>query len=177
MALPVLSLPIQGQVILFQEDLSPTTTYQAGATHVRQASPTTNFDNFNGLTFGTYGSGVGPVRSLFSFDLSSLPDGAEITSVTFSLRIQANDGGSSGSANIPLELRLLNAPFNEATVTWNTQPSFSTLLASVTMNPTLVNTGSMIAWPSTSALVTAVQTVADANGILYFLARADDATE
>jgi hypothetical protein len=161
----------------FQEDASPTATYQAGATLARELGPTTNFDVFNGLYIGADGSGpTGRVRSFFSFDVSTLPVGAAISNVTFTLHSGGPDTASS-NADIAIELRLLAGPFNEATLTWDNQPAYSTLLSTIVANPKLTNTSAIFTWPSSAAFVAAAQAATDANGTLNFLARVDDATE
>jgi len=165
----------QAQVFRFQEDLFPTTSYQASATFVREIAPETNFNNSNFLYIGN--DGAGRVRSLFSFDLSSLPHGLMVTSVTFQLRVSTTDSSSSGSSNVPLEIHFIPGSFSESTVTWNNQPLNTALLSSLTANPTLLQPGDLLVWPSTASFLSAAQTALDAGGPLSFLIRASDAAE
>ena len=168
---------VPASTVPFQEDVSPTAAFQAGATFAREIGPTSNFDVFNFLYIGSDGSGpTGRVRSFFNFDLSVLPDGAAISAITFSLRSGPADFASV-STDVPIELRLLAGPFNESTLTWDNQPVYSTLLSTITANPKLTDSSVTFTWPSSAAFIAAAQAAGDANGTLNFLARVDDAAE
>ncbi len=170
------SFAARAQTFQFQEGVAPTAAYQSGAVEVRQDLPTQNRDGGSGVAVGVQGFSNSVERGLFSFDLSALPDGATLGNVSFTLTINFPDSGS-GSTLIPLELHLLTSSFNEATVTWNTQPANTTLLSSLSIAPTSVTNGQTITWNSTPAFLAAAQAAADANGTLNFALRLADANE
>jgi hypothetical protein len=70
------------------------------------------------------------VRSIINFDLSSIPSVATITSATLSLywhQSTSNTGHSTMSGSNASWLRRITTPYNYNIVTWNTQPSYSTI--------------------------------------------------
>jgi len=68
----------------------------------------------------------GTLRSLIDFDLSSLPPGATIVHATLTLTADTTDQGHQQlSGTNELLVRRITAPWDEATVTWNTQPPTS----------------------------------------------------
>ena len=82
------------------------------------------------------------IRSCIDFDLSSIPDYANVLSARFSLyhnptsivanSLHSTDGGSNESY-----IRRIVEPWDEATLTWNTQP------AAVSINQVLIPESSM----------------------------------
>ena len=165
--------------IQFQEGVSPVATYNSQITYVRNddagnASSNKNADNQ--LILGKVTT-PGILRSLFSFDVSSLPDGAVITDVTFRLTDNGRGSTTNTSGAVAIELNKLASSFDETTVTYNTQPAFSTLLSSALADPSTINTGDFLTFPSSSAFVQAVQEAADADGSVSFVAKLNSTSE
>jgi hypothetical protein len=74
----------------------------------------------------TWGGVAGIQRSLIDFDLSSVPPGAVISNATLTLFADTADfpnGHSQLTGTNELLIRRITAPWNEDTVTWNTQPT------------------------------------------------------
>jgi hypothetical protein len=172
----LLRLPARGQTFQFQEDVNG---YQMGAVDVFSDQPAVNREGGNGLTAGVAGQNPGnpPLvrRTLISYHLSSLPDGALISNISFTLTIDQGDA-NNGTTAIPLQLYLIGG-FDEATVTYNTQPTSTTLLASISLVPASTTSGQTITWTATPAFLAAAQAASNANGSLNFVVRLDDANE
>ena len=90
---------------------------------------TRNFGNIKEFSaIATTNAGSSNARALIRFDLSNIPDGAIITSATLSLYYAHSDGNGDhryqwGSNSC--KLQRVTSPWDEHTVTWNTQPSVS----------------------------------------------------
>ena len=75
----------------------------------------------------TFSGNPGVVRAVLEFDLSSIPVGATVQSATLSLHaIDFTNGLGQHSGQNASWLRRVTSPWGESTVTWNTQPSYTT---------------------------------------------------
>ncbi|MBK5286451.1 MAG: DNRLRE domain-containing protein, partial [Bacteroidia bacterium] len=100
-------------------------------------------DNFASSNFGnhteelllTWSCSGSPCvgRSIMNFDLSAIPTNSIINSATLYLYADINNAGSNGIPGQPTYgtdnagwVRRITQSWNENTVTWNTQPSFTT---------------------------------------------------
>jgi len=91
---------------------------------VSESAPTTNYgtDTINYVQ-DNYSTGSGTrKRTLLQFDISSLPSASYIYKAILHLNVN-----TTGADTYP-ELRELDADFNESTVTWNTQPTSTTII-------------------------------------------------
>jgi hypothetical protein len=89
---------------------------------ITSSAPTTNYGTNPELTINF---GGGNNQGLIEFDLSSIPPGATITNATLEVLENTNCAANENS----LELYLNTAAWDEATVTWNTAPTFGGLYA------------------------------------------------
>jgi hypothetical protein len=186
-------------VMTFQQGVGPSGTY-AGSTAATIRSDNPN-NNYGGDVVSIVGKTVAPatIRSVFGFDVSSIPDGATINSVTFRLFTDRADTAGSGDAVVPLELYQVTGTFSEGaaastgaangSVSWNFRgPSsaawttaggdFSpTPLGSTSANPLLVGSGTIVDFVGTAGFVSALQSASDVNGTLSLLVKSSPATE
>jgi hypothetical protein len=97
---------------------------------MRSNSPTSNSGTYAGFYADSWTCQGNPCegRSLLQFDLSCIPQGSTISSASLSLYADLTAG--SGYLGTPTwgtdnasYLKRVTAPWNEADVTWNTQPS------------------------------------------------------
>ena len=70
------------------------------------------------------GLGEGSQRALIQFDLSTIPSGANIVSAKLKLSAENHSAIGSFGQNAA-KLHLVTAKWDEANVTWNTQPAYS----------------------------------------------------
>lgn len=92
-------------------------------THLQDINPNANFGASETIWFGR-GSffGLGNVRTLVGFNLSSLPqDPLAIKSATFSAWQHSTEAAAGG---LPCELHAATAAWTEAGATWNNQPAY-----------------------------------------------------
>lgn len=170
--------------ITFQQGVSPTASY-AGTQDavIRPDSPDTNNSAGNNTVGRTTGTTV--LRDTISFDLSSIPSGATINSISFSLVVDATDSGST-STTVTLELRQLTQSFIENQVTWNSRSTgnpWSTpggslgasQLSALSLNP-LTASGTQT-FASSAAFVSAAQSAYNNSTPLYFALKLDSAGE
>jgi hypothetical protein len=175
---------LYGVTISFQEDVSPTGGYQQIQNTIR---------NNGSISLGTGGSNqIGKAstttgdffRSLAGFDISAIPAGSTIDSVTLTL-FPRNNGTAANTVDalFEIEVHQLIGSITEAGSTWanreNTGPvawttpggDFSaTVLSSLSANPrTLVTNASSYTFSSTSDFVTAAQGALDGSGTLYMI--------
>ncbi len=79
----------------------------------------------------TFGGTPGRVRSVIEFDLHSIPPGSVITSASFTLYAWGLPTGSGPHSTLSGSneawLRRVTSPWDENTVTWNTQPATTTV--------------------------------------------------
>jgi hypothetical protein len=93
------------------------------------------------------GGGTGWARdALVRYDISSIPPGRSILSATF--RLYYYDWGDSNPAGRPLSCYRITSDWDEATVSWNTQPSYTS--SPITQTSVPFSTGTWIEWDVTS---------------------------
>ncbi len=125
-------------------------------------------------------SGGGDLRTLYSFNLSSVPTGATFSAA--SLKISSNFQDSSNASDT--EVLTFGADltstttFNPATVTWNTQPTPGTVLSSISVTSAKNGSGGTTGastFASSTAFVTAIQNAYASGGqTVYFSLKATD---
>jgi len=92
-------------------------------TYVQSINPDTNFGKSVDMLLGkgTY-FGLGFVRGLVQFDLSSLPSNPDlITSAKLSLYQYRTEPAAGG---LPVDVKRITGPWSESTVTWNNHPAY-----------------------------------------------------
>jgi hypothetical protein len=89
--------------------------------YVYSASPTTNYGTAPTLYVGSQSTSA-TGRALLRFDLSSIPAGSTVQSASFQAYLVQT---SSSPATLDVELKRIDAPWQEGTVTWNTQPGYT----------------------------------------------------
>lgn len=157
-------------VIAFEEGVSPTSGYTHQLATVRNdAGKDTSPNNTVRALAGTVGDGA--LRSIFSFDIAAIPDGATVDSVTFEI-YQEDDTGTSVAGAYAVELRTISSSFSENTATWaNTFGSGTTLgsetLSTLVMDPEVAAT-THHTFASSAAFVTAVQDAIDSDSAFNF---------
>lgn len=174
----------------YQEGVSPTTSYVADSTTVREDSPSTVQNNDNDFENIVGVHGGNELRGLFEFDLSNLAalgDGVEVAAAELRLATRSDFGGSGSSITVDLYEYLFD--FDEAGATWNdpdgdgsattgdTTPggTFETLLTSATFNPS--TTGMFVTFDNTDAFRDAViDAIESSDHTLRLLARVDSDT-
>jgi len=178
----------QADAISFQQGVSPTGTFASFDGTIRNDTPTTNagasVENIIGRTAATATTAV--IRDVFAFDLSAIPAGATIDSVTFRLVGTKPDAGSV-DAVVTLELVQLTSSFVETEVTWNNRATatpwttaggdLGSTLTSVDSNADTFVLGTQLNFPTSTSLTSAVQSIADGDGTFFFTVKADSATE
>lgn len=99
--------------------------------HGLSSEANTNFSSNNQLSANTwtYNGPVGTVRSVLEFDLSGVPAGSTITSAELSLYGIGDNSGFGGHSTLSGSneawIQRVTSVWDEATVTWNNQPSVS----------------------------------------------------
>lgn len=76
-------------------------------------------------TWNADGLGEGTQRALIQFDLSSIPSGATITSAKLTLSGENHSGLGAPFGQNAAKLHRVTTKWDEATVKWNTQPTYS----------------------------------------------------
>jgi len=100
--------------------------------HGLSSQVNTNFDDNAQLAANawTFGGTPGVVRSVFAFDLSTIPNGAVVESAFLSLYAYDVDNGfgrhSTRSGSNSCLLQRVTSPWDESTVTWTNQPTSTT---------------------------------------------------
>ncbi len=103
---------VGGGTLEFQDGVSPNNGYSGTRdAHVRQPFPDTNYGN-DIVLFADNRKGGGPVDSLISWDLSSIPSSATVDSVSITINIINSSAGTYSF------WQALNS-WSEDTVTWN----------------------------------------------------------
>lgn len=177
-------LPLPAGTMRFQESLYPDNAYEAGATQIRTDSTLGESDL---LIIGEAADHEKTLRSVFSFDLSSLPAGAHVVSVSLTLRADRDEtNGPSVDGQFVLSLHQLEKSFVESEATWDQwaegQPwdtpggdFVDTPLTTLEANPyRLLSQGPDYVWESTAAFVRAVQTALASSEPLDLLLRTPD---
>lgn len=182
-------------VIQFQEDISPDGAYQTTATYIRSntADPGSNSEG-SALQIGRTATAGDFIRSIVGFDLSAIPAGSTINSVTLTISPRHNDANSTDQAFAVNVYRLSSDAFTETSVTWWrrdvtdagtlwTTPGGdydSTVLSSASINgktwangaalaPTNPASDVQVVFGSTSAWVAAAQAALDGGSALNML--------
>jgi len=114
-----------------EDGIDATIWYIQNQTTSHGATNTQNFGSYTEFPAieWTYNGSLGHVQSLVRFDLSTIPASATITNAQLTLYDCAgcidDNLGEIGSTN-PTLLQRITSPWQENTVTWNTQPSVTT---------------------------------------------------
>jgi len=90
-------------------------------TYIYSAAPATNYGAAPTLYVGSQ-SASATGRALFRFDLSMIPGGATVLSARFQAYLVQT---SSSPAILDVELKRIDAPWQEMVVAWNTQPGYT----------------------------------------------------
>jgi hypothetical protein len=186
LALLSAALPLSAATITFQQGVAPT----AGYAHLSQdfrGSGTTN--NGAQTLVGYQTSGVLEIRTVMGFDLSAIPAGSTINSITLLL---VSDGGQSGTiANlgsinlhevIPNGVAANNMIEGQISRTiWKTGSNWDNVLGDFTATPmstatlnntdadTVLDAGETATFNSTTAFVAAAQSAFDAGLPIEFI--------
>jgi len=180
---------VHGDLINFQQDVSPTGAYQSIVATLNEVNPTSHGGTGSSNYIGHSASGGGGAfRSLEAFDISAIPAGSTINSVTLTLYPRGSLS-SATDATYEVELHQLIGSATESNASWDNRfeddnasldvpwsspggDYNSTVLSTFDANP-----HSLIAstFPSTSAFVAAAQSALDGSGTLYMLVLSPDA--
>jgi len=90
-------------------------------TYIYSAAPATNYGAAPTLYVGSQSTSA-TGRALFRFDLSMIPGGATVLSARFQAYLVQT---SSSPAILDVELKRIDAPWQEMVVAWNTQPGYT----------------------------------------------------
>ena len=112
---------VSAGLMTFQEGDSPTGAYEMGATYIRSKGsdgPSANYDDDSDLELiaGTTDGGD-VLRAMLEFDISEIPVGNQIDSVSLDLTTLATNAGIGGTQTF--NLHAYDLDFNETTATWN----------------------------------------------------------
>jgi len=88
-------------------------------TYIRQYYPTSNYGDSTSMSVVSHANDN--ERSLVEFDISSIPGNAQVTSAILKLYVSASPDGS----NRTYRIYRITSSWEEMSVTWNTQPSYS----------------------------------------------------
>lgn len=112
---------VEADIIHFQEVPDGDVGYQTVATRLRASTPTLNFEG-EALQIGaTAGTQATAFRGLLGFDLSAIPAGSTINSVTLTMTMRGEDSGSSVEDFFDFELHEITGTgaIVESEATWN----------------------------------------------------------
>jgi hypothetical protein len=124
-----------------------TTLYSIADAPIDESQPSNNYGSDTGMMFRSAGnSGGWEVSPMVQFDLSSIPSGATIVSATHNLYYYS--WGDNDPAGRTYRCYRITSTWDESTVTWNTQPSWSATQTSQTTCPSSALT--WISWDVTS---------------------------
>ncbi|MEM6459626.1 MAG: PEP-CTERM sorting domain-containing protein [Planctomycetota bacterium] len=138
------------------------------------------------LFVGGLGNGSGSpsaTRALLSYDLSTLPDFAEVTAVSLVLTVEANDASSVSNPGETMSLQELtttpttssNWATSDGSTAWTTPGGDflpTVLSTSNAGNPDTAATGDQFTFGSTSDFIDAVQSAVDGDGVLDLIVTA-----
>ncbi|HSI33580.1 MAG: DNRLRE domain-containing protein [Phycisphaerae bacterium] len=177
--------PASADVIGFQQGVSPDGLYESADSTIRSDNATSNFGTAGEVILGKT-TAPAVIRGVYAFDLAAIPVGATIDAVSLRL-VGSRDDTGSGSQEVTLELVALASTFAENEVTWNNRLSatawgtaggdLGATLSSTTANPDTFTGGSVMTFDSTASLVSAVQSIADSDGVFYFAIKTESAVE
>lgn len=182
-------------VLQFQEDISPDGACQTTAVYIRSNSAFPGSNSEGGaLQIGRTATANDFIRSIVGFNLSAIPAGSTINSVTLTISPRHNDANSVDQAFAINVYRLASDDFAENTVSWYcrdfndsgtawTTPGGdydSTVLSSMSINaktwangaanpPTNPAADVTVVFPSSSSWVAAAQAALDGGGVLNML--------
>lgn len=135
----------------------------AADSYIRSDNSNTNFGSAAELWVGQVNASV-VMRSLLSFDLSTIPQNVTITSVSLKLYQSSEDGGSDQFSMIDIDLHLVPA-FTESTVTWNNVGPYDTqVLTTAGVALRHLTTPKEVIWDSTAEFVAAIQQIYEGGG-------------
>jgi hypothetical protein len=182
-ALACLASTAPAAVITFQTGTLPASGYTGGnSTYIRSDQATSNFGGQTSFIAGNVVSGA-DLHGLISFDLSLIPAGSTINSV--SLTLFRNQDATSQSVSVQLDLLALTQPFTETGATWNTYNGTNawttpggdynpTVLSSFSANP--ASASSFQTFATSASFVTASQAAVNGSQPLYLIVKLDDET-
>lgn len=172
-----------------------------GVTHIRSDDPKDNFGNDIYMIIGRT-TAPAIIRGLLSFDLSQIPTGATITSITLTLHsalISPVTPVPNASGSVALNLHDLTGTFVEgfggnagspstAWATWETSGAgktwdtmggdfMPTVLSSASVDPTLNVPGTVSEFASSTEFVSAAQAALDSRMPLTLLLKLNDVNE
>ena len=182
--------PVMADVIVFQQgnqvlaDLSVNTSYQHVGSHIRQGAANTNYGTLASghIVVGRISNATGAARGVLGFDLSAIPTGSIINSVTLTFNIDSASPSSTDPNIGDLELRLIlpgasDQIMLENQVTWNlrqTGNNWTTAggdlapaaLSTIAGFPITLTTSGKKVFGSTPNFVAAVQAARNTNAAL-----------
>lgn len=167
-------LPAQSTTLTLQQGVSGYSGYTD--TTIRSDNPTTTYNNTTNGLFAGVTLAPGTIRGIMNFDLSLIPVGATINSISLTLVTLKSDGASNPYA-YQLDLVSLGTAFTEATATWNTTNGTtawptpggdigSTILSSTNIDPQFVLPSSTHTFATSSSFVALAQSAADGSNNL-----------
>ena len=167
-------------VTAFQEGVLPTPAYTHDAVYIREGAPTVNQNNDGDQELIVGFSDANEFRGLLEFDISAIPIGNTVDSVSLVLRREAPQGGQS--ASITINVYEYDYDVDETTATWNAPDAGDTdvnggtlgaLLTSATFDPTVQNAD--VTFSNSAAFRTAVSdALADDGFLRLIIARSDN---
>ncbi len=124
-------------------------------------SPTANTGSATTLRLGAYGD----LKSVFKFDLSSIPSNATINSATLGLYVQNSPNNGGGDT---VSLHRIFTPWTEPTVNWNILGADSNYSASAESSPNVgyTPTNVWVSFPLTSLVQGWVNGSVSNNGVM-----------
>jgi hypothetical protein len=145
----ILSNTVQAAITIYDEQndflnepaFSSTTFYPIADSNIVQHFPDNTPGTLDYMTIVNEdgGGGTGWARdALIRFDTSTLPTDGFILSAK--LRLYYYDWGDSNPAGRPLSCYRITSDWDEATVSWNTQPSYASYQTTTTRVPYRINT-------------------------------------
>jgi|ERR1051326_2779533 hypothetical protein len=170
----IMAAPSMADMLTFQEGVSPSAGYVVPDADIRSGAPDANFEGDIRWNIGNFGQ---LFREVAKFDISALPAGATITSV--SLTVYQNSAGSGGTQT-QVDLHTLTNDFNELQVTWNSRTASSLwatpggdfsvpVLSSIT--PVGIVDGTAYTFPSSPNFITAANNALTSDGFLRLMVK------
>lgn len=180
----IVATPSQAEFLEFREGVSPSGSYDVEDSDIRDSAPTVNQEGNPRWNFGIF-NGIN-YREVAGFDISALPGGIIVTSVT--LTVYQSASGSAGTQTAVALHSITNSNFNnETNATWNyaSTAAFpwanpggdfdSTVLSSIT--PIGIVDGTAYTFGSSAAFITAVNNALAGDGVMRLLAKASTESE
>lgn len=185
---------VSAATIDFQEGAFPDASYDMDANRMRSRHTVDNMDDVStdGGTTALFAGRIADEdngRSVLAYDISAIPSGATIDSVTLTLT-KRNDDNTGKSEDHTITLHELDGAFvgdgptspswvnrdNDAPTPWDTPGGDfdATVLSSVVANSFLTDDGDKFVFPSSSEFVTAVQNAFNGSGTISMLLMSAD---